>query len=172
MRAVAALLVVAMGCSTTSVTVTGAELHRHLHELRTTGHAGVDATRAKDEADGTAVRAEVRFDQRVVFDREVHAIAELAIKCPDEPGDTRIEGCTLSMFRDDKVTLSSDRHFQPGTAGLVVIGVGLFAGYGTMAYCAWNCENEKAANISLVGLGLWAVLTVVLGLAQRRARGR
>ena len=163
-------LVLIAGCSTTRVSVRGGELHRHLHELRTTGHATVEAITTRDDAtDGTATRREVRLDQSVVFDRETHPIVELAKNCPDEAGDTRIEGCSFSMFRDERFTIHSERHFQPGTAGLVALGTGLFVGYGAMAYCAWNCEG-KAAGVSFAGLGVWAVLTVVLAVAQRRAR--
>ena len=100
------------------------EFGRHLRELRASGHANVDATRSRDDEKGVATPAEVRLDQRVEFDRETHPIAELAKQCPDEPSDTRVEGCTFSMFRDESFTLHSERHFRPGRAGLVALGVG------------------------------------------------
>lgn len=160
MKSVALALIAATGCSTTRLAVRNGEVHRHLRELRSAGEATVETT---------AGASRVRIDQAVTFDRERTTIAKLAINCPDDAGDTRIEGCALSMFRDETITLRTDRRFSPGTLGWIAVGTGLFAGYGAMAYCAWNCESDKAAGISLVGLGVWAALTVVLGVAQRRA---
>jgi hypothetical protein len=72
----------------------------------------------------------------------------------------------LKTYRADQFVLREDTKLNLGLAvksALAVLGI---AGYGIMANCAWNCEDDTKQNISFVGLGVFSALALAFAIGK------
>ena len=170
MRAVALLLVA--GCTTTTtVSVKGEELYRRIDELRTTGRADVPTTKSEgDDRGGEPGLETVTLDTKLTHDHRTRSLLAFTDGCVnrDAAGNAivQLDGCYLGIYGRDRFVLREDSRFDSGLAGKTALALAGFAGYGVMVNCMWNCENDTYAAMSLVGVGLVSLASVVVAIAK------
>jgi len=146
--------------------VKGDELYAHLGEFRSKGYADVRTLTVRDGKRTREDVERVRLDQRIALEGRVRPLLDYAHGCSDAPPDGKIEECYLAVYRKDRFVIHDKDDFDLGLAGKTTVALLGIVGYGVMANCAWNCDDEQLAGVSFIGLGVVGLVTIIYGIAK------
>lgn len=141
------------------------DVHRHLVELRSAGHAEVEAIETTEERGNNAT---AEADSATTTRVRLADVAKLADGCPDVPpfrgDDTSAGACELVRDRDQLIHVGSRRdRVRSHDVIAFTFGFGTLGLAGGAIYCGLECESssgEKTIGLvvgALVSAVVWAV---------------
>ena len=168
---VVAILLLASCTTTTKVSVRGEELYRRIDELRTTGRADVPTTTSEDDDRGGDPGLDtVTLDTKLTHAHRTRTLLAFTDGCVDRDAEgqpiVKLDGCYVGIYSKDRFVLREDSRFDSGLAAKTALALAGFVAYGVMVNCMWNCENDTYAGISLVGVGIVSLVSVVFAIGK------